>query len=161
MGADQDDHDRVPLHKLVLAGAHGQSDEDQPARQAAFQQQHAISILRAFIRSIWRIDVQIYAIDDHRRGRFCNPVPIIPPFADELTLINHTICETTSYQSQYRIPILRAEVITRSRPAHTLHPVNAVQSLDDANAAPPRPTSPEALSISATTASGVIVNAFL
>src|SRR3989304_2383980 len=111
----------------------------QPARQAAFQQQHAISILRAFIRSIWRIDVQIYAIDDHRRGRFCNPVPIIPPFADELTLINHTICETTSYQSQYRIPILRAEVIPRPRPGQARRPVNAAKSWEGARAAPPSP----------------------
>ena len=107
----------------------------QPALEVSLQQEDADAIGRPFMRTIGSVGLQVHAVKDDRGGRFCNPVPVLPPFANELTLIDDTVREAGAEERQHGVAIFRADGVAHSRPADALHPVDSVQPLDDLHAA--------------------------
>jgi len=81
--------------------------------------------------AIGSVGLQVNAIDDDRSWNFCRTIPILPPFADELTLINDSVCKARADQGQHHVAILRSNVIARTGPAYTLNPVDTVKALHD------------------------------
>jgi len=65
-------------------------------------------------------------------------IPIIPPFMREIALINNVRGNPGPNQRQDEIAIFRAQEMSRTGVAPALNPVDAIQPLNDANAAPAR-----------------------
>ncbi len=109
------------------------------AAETALHHQQAAAVGGKRTRSVGPIFGQIHAVVDHRTRRRDLSIPVIPPAMREFALIQNMRGDPGTDQRQNKIAIFGAHEMTKAGIAFAMDPVEAIEALDDPQAAPTRP----------------------